>query len=283
MVTNPPLRRDLHFNIEGVDLKHWHQSGAMVGHFMNALSLFFPEGERFFIESVRNYRSRVSDPKLQREITGFIGQEAMHGREHDRYNTALMEAGLPARQLERLVTRHIVGFFRRFPKIVQLAITIGLEHFTAILADLLLTDDRFVAGDHRMVSLWRWHALEETEHKAVAFDVYREVMGRTLSGYLIRTFTFVFVFAGFMSWLLYFHLRLIAADKSARGWAQLRSLCSFLFGGFGFFRRIAIPWLSYFRPNFHPWDHDNHLLLSEFDTLVAKVERDTLTEAGAIA
>ncbi len=268
-----PVRRDLHFDIADVDMKRWHAQGPMVSHFMNALSIFFPEGERFFMHSVRLYRDRISDdPQLQRAVTGFIGQEAMHGREHEEYNLALVDAGLPAKKLERIVTWGI-RYFKKLPNAMQLAITIALEHFTAILADLLLKDPRMIAGSHpKMIALWRWHALEETEHKSVAFDVYRKVMPRSLGAYLLRTGTLLVITIGFLTAVFDFHLRLIFTDKNARGWRNWKNLFSYLFGSFGVFRRIALPWLDYFRPGFQPWDHDNRQFLSGIDALVAEVQ-----------
>src|SRR6266404_2121710 len=101
-------RRDLRFeDIEQSDLRTWHPEGLHVAHFFNALSLFFPEGESFFIHSVRHFADRIRSPRLRRDVEGFVGQEAMHGREHRRYNRALAAAGLPAEQLERALVRRL--------------------------------------------------------------------------------------------------------------------------------------------------------------------------------
>ena len=61
--------------------------------------------------------------------------------------------------------------------LARLAATVALEHLTAILAAALL-DGRsgsLAGADPRVAELWRWHAVEETEHKSVAFDVYAVV------------------------------------------------------------------------------------------------------------
>ncbi|MCA3859791.1 MAG: metal-dependent hydrolase, partial [Burkholderia sp.] len=81
-----PVRRDIRFALPPERARDWHVQGVPVTHFMNALSLLFPAGERFFMDSVRNYRDQIEDPELKKQVIGFIGQEAMHTREHIEYN-----------------------------------------------------------------------------------------------------------------------------------------------------------------------------------------------------
>lgn len=96
-----PIRRDIRFALPAERIKDWHEQGPFITHFFNALSLLFPQGELFFMDSVRHYRQRIDDPALKQEIQGFIGQEAMHSREHLAYNDLLQAAGLPAHRLDR--------------------------------------------------------------------------------------------------------------------------------------------------------------------------------------
>lgn len=267
-----PVRRDLEFHLPKDKISHWSGHGLHVSHFMNALSIFFPDGERFFIDSVRHYRDRIRDPELQESVRAFIGQEAMHGREHEEYNEALAARGLPADRYGRLVLR-LLNFFRRCtPKASQLAGTIALEHLTAILANIVLKEPRILAGaDPRFAALWRWHALEETEHKAVAFDVFEHVFGRGPIAYLRRCFALLM--STFIFWMLVipFHIGLVRADGQAwnlRGWARVMN---HLWGSPGVLRRVLPDWLDYFRPGFHPWDHDNREYLGQIDALAAEV------------
>ena len=92
-----PIRRDIHFDLPAERIKNWHEQGPFITHFFNALSLLFPQGELFFMDSVRHYRQRIDDPELKQQIQGFIGQEAMHSREHVAYNDLMQAAGLAAR------------------------------------------------------------------------------------------------------------------------------------------------------------------------------------------
>ena len=275
-----PIRRDLHFKLNPDSVSHWHVQGRYMTQFINAMSISFPEGERYFIHSVRHYRDRITDPELQKAVTAFIGQEAMHGREHEDYNRLLAQAGLPAKALEAHATRFFSMLKTRLPASAQLAVTIAQEHFTAIVGELVLTDPRMIAGaDPHLSALWRWHALEETEHKAVAFDVYEAVMGRGLKAYALRTGGMVLTTAGFMALVLYYQQRLLKAGAQTRRWQGLGEFANFMFRTPGLLPRLALPWLAYFRPGFHPWDHDNRHLLGQMDALVAETQGYTLKAA----
>lgn len=283
-----PVRRNLNFHLPADRISDWNRNSVHISHFLNAMSIFFPVGERFFIDSVRHYRDRVTDPTLQEAVKGFIGQEAMHGREHEEYNDALTAKGLPADRYERIVLK-LLNFFRRFtPKSSQLAGTIALEHLTAILAHRILADkSRLADCEPRYAAIWHWHALEETEHKAVAYDVYTTVMKNRLLGYLRRCFALVMSTAIFFIMLTPFYLGMIAREKgqlfNLKGWWQVTV---YLWGPRGALLRALPDWLDFFRPGFHPWDHDNREYLAEIDDLVSEVESyksDSLDAQGAAA
>ncbi len=275
-----PIRRDLHFSIDPARVCDWHGRGRIVTHFMNALSLFFPDGERFFIHSVRYYRERLADPELRDAVAAFIGQEAMHGREHTAYNGAMAAAGLPAAPLQRRVAALLEQLKVILPAPTQLGITIALEHLTAIMANALLAHPDLIEGsDPNYSALWRWHALEETEHKAVAFDVYERTVGTGATAYAVRASSLVVASTIFAALVFAYHLRLVAADPKARKVRDGLRMVGFLHGRKGLLRRIAGPWLDYFRPGFHPWQHDNRALLDEIDAFTARIEREMLTAA----
>ncbi len=269
-----PVRRDLHFELPtGQALTEWHPAGYHVSMFINTLSLLFPIGERFFIDAVRSHRDQVNDPELQQAITAFIGQEAMHGREHQELNDLLKAQGYPVEDIERFVFRLLKWvenrYFgsRRFREAGPLNGTIALEHFTAILADALLSDPELLGDSEPAVkAMLQWHAMEETEHKAVAFDVWERVMGRGPRAYLYRVLgqvTATLTLAGVMAWAYTRMLR--AAPEKRKDAGSRRRLRRFAFGRSGPFRRIIPNYLDYFRPGFHPWDHDNRHLLAGMD------------------
>jgi len=252
------VRRDIRFDLDTADLRSWHPEGLHVAHFFNALSVFFPEGEKFFIDSVRHYRDRIDSPALVRDVKGFVGQEAMHSREHRRYNAALERIGLPIAELDGRVKAHLEAVCERTSPQEQLAVTIALEHFTAIMAHVLLSDERLLTNaDPDMAAIWRWHAVEETEHKAVAYDVYRTVAGEGAGAYLQRSAVMLLATVDFWARVFYYVFRLVRADGAlgdVRGWWRLFRWLWISPGGM---RQLFRPWLSYFRRDFHPWQHDN--------------------------
>lgn len=267
----PPLkRRDIRFDFAGVLPCDWHPSGRHVTHFFNALSLLFPNDEKFFIECVIRYLDRVGDPRLVEDVKGFTGQEATHGREHRVYNALLAQAGY---DVERLVIKAEASndaARRWLPPLGRLACTVAGEHIVATLADALLSDDRVLAGaDPRMASLWCWHAMEETEHKAVAFDVYRAASGGGLRGYCVRSFLMLVVTAHVLARTLHNYVSLLRHDGLHRDWRGWRSACKFLWISPGPLRRSVGLWLWYFLPGFHPWRHDNRRYVERWNAAYA--------------
>jgi hypothetical protein len=269
-----PIRRNLKFNVRPEKAVNWHQDGLNMSQFLNTMSLFFPVGERFFIDSVRAFRDQVQDPELKQAVTAFIGQEAMHGREHEEYNEFVAQQGVPIEAQEKFVDDLLKFIQNNTPKQFQLAATIALEHLTAILADGLLSLPSIMDGaDPDYKALWNWHALEETEHKAVAFDVYRTVMGDDgrVDSYALRSFALVLAtgifFAIFIPYYLH-NVRIKGGLFSLTGW---RAVARHTWGRKGIFRYITPAWLDWFRPGFHPWDHDNSQYLEQIETLLADV------------
>lgn len=284
-----PIRRDVRFALPPDRACDWHVKGVPVTHFMNALSLLFPAGERFFMDAVRHYRDQIADPELKKQVMGFIGQEAMHTREHVEYNDLLQSAGLPAHKLDKRLWT-ILGYGRKIlPPSLQLAVTIALEHYTAMLADLLLSDSghRIDGSVDGYTQMWLWHALEETEHKAVSYDVWNAVMAPGLKRYLMRTGTMVLTTLLFWTIVFDYHVRLLVSHRRRHGKWQfggIGSLVKFLYGPrYGMFPGIAMEWLRFFKPGFHPWDHDNRAVLGRIDGLLASIDATNARYAAQAA
>jgi len=246
--------RRMHFDFEGT-AKYWFDGEPFLTRFVEGLSMLFPEGERFFVEAVQHYRSSITDPELLTQIQAFAAQEGTHGAEHHKYNVRV--AGKKAKAYE-----YLAGMLREDPTLSplsRLAATVALEHFTAMLASEFLENPIYANRmDPKHAELWLWHAVEETEHKAVAFDVYRAVGG----GYFRRsvmmwrmTFGLIFSSAYLMGDLLW-------QDRKDLTAADAWSFVKFGFVSPGFFRNIVPSWLDYFRPGFHPWQKDNSNLIA---------------------
>jgi uncharacterized protein len=281
-----PIRRDVRFALPPDRACDWHVKGVPVTHFMNALSLLFPAGERFFMDSVRHYKDRIDDPELKKQVMGFIGQEAMHTREHIEYNDLLQAAGLPAHTLDARLWA-VLGFARKIlSPAMQLAATIALEHYTAMLANLLLSDPahRIDGSVDGYTQMWMWHAMEETEHKAVSFDVWNTVVRPGPGRYLLRTGTMLVTTLIFWVVVFDFHVRLMLSHRRRHGrFGALGTLVAFLYGPRrGVFPGIAREWLGYFRPNFHPWDYDNRRYL-QIERLLSTIDETNARYAAQAA
>lgn len=262
-----PTRRDIHFDLAAERIGDWNKGSVHLSQFMNTLSIFFPVGERFFIDSVRYYRDRITDPELKKAVTAFIGQEAMHGREHEQYNQLTFARTPVSAKVETFVYHLLEGAKKRLPPSMRLSGTIALEHFTALMADSLLNEPRMLEGaEPHYARIWNWHALEETEHKAVAYDVWDAVMGRGAKAYFNRASGMVIATTIFWSIMIPAYLMVLRQEGqlgNVKGW---RFLMRNLFTEIPFFPRLARSYLDYFRPDFHPWDHDNRQFLKHIDT-----------------
>jgi hypothetical protein len=245
--------------------RHFADDGDLIlSHVAAALSAVFPDGEDFFVRSVRRFRDEVSDPALKRQVAGFIGQEAMHGREHRALNDRLDALGYPTKVVERMVKRGLQVRERVLSAKSNLAATAALEHFTATLAELLLTsaDTRDLFGHEGVKNLFLWHALEESEHKAVAFDVYKTVGGSELT----RVLTMKLLRFGFVVGMSVQVIASLLGDHATyrRGnllpsWRRFRRspLLS---------RQLWNQLCDYDRPDFHPDDRDTTDLVERWRT-----------------
>jgi predicted metal-dependent hydrolase len=278
-VTKPtPEVRNVRFPIDARVPRYWHGGRAGLTRFFDNLSIAFPAGERFFIRSVRHYRDRVQDPALLAAVKLFCAQEGMHGREHDRYNAHLAAQGAPVADLERRIHWLLGHVERRAPRRWQLAVTCALEHFTALMAQGVLGDPRTLENaDPVMNELWRWHAAEENEHRAVAFDVYAATGG----SYRVRAGVMALATVLFWSKLAEHQVRLMAADGtvfSLREWADLGYA---LFVTPGTLRRMVPEYLQYFRRDFHPSQIETDGLLAAWrSAFAAAASRGTYQRAA---
>lgn len=270
-----PQRRDLRFHLPPERIGDWHESGGPIfTAFLNTFSIVLPVGERFFIDSVRAYRDQVTDPELKKAITAFIGQEAMHGREHEDLNDALYAVSPIAPKFERFVKGLLDGVSKYLGKEMSLSATIALEHFTALLADGVLREPRVTQGvEPHYRALWKWHALEETEHKAVAFDVWQTVMGRGPRAYALRATGLVLATVIFWGLIFPVFLEVVREGGKLGDVKAWRQFWKFTMGDVGLLRIQLRNYADYFRPGFHPWDHDNREFLKQIDDFLAEQER----------
>jgi uncharacterized protein len=259
------IRRRVNIDFAAADAGAWSRRTTGFEHALNALSFVFPTGEAYFINSVRYYLGRIRDPVLKEQAERFIYQEAMHAREHGRANDKLRQFHAYGRQIERLVVPMLAFSRRCMPKATQLATTCALEHFTAMLADCLLRDQqRFIAdSEPSFAALWLWHAVEETEHKAVCFDVYQHVCGKGAFSYLHRVIVMGAVSMLFLGVLgvTFMRMKWRRSPGGERRDGERTPTLGFLLHD--------VPlrmYFDYYRPSFHPWQQDNARLVDEWKT-----------------
>lgn len=240
--------------------RYWFYNNALASQTMNALSVLFPEGEQFFVDSVRAFRDQIQDKKLKDEVRGFIGQEAMHSLEHIAMNQHVRDQGMPVEEMERDL-KVLLDVARKLPKRHQLAITCALEHITAMMADMLLERDD-VRGDmhESMRPLWVWHAIEETEHKAVAYDVFLQAGGTYTERAVYQILSTVAL--GIVS--TWYTGRMALKDRRHFSIRDTAKGLWYFWGKDGAFSSLIPTWFEYFKPGFHPWDKDNSELIGRF-------------------
>lgn len=256
--------RDRRFGRGTATPRLWHGGRVEATAIYNALSTTFPAGEAFFVESVRKFRDDAP-LRLAEEIKAFTTQEAIHSREHDAFNKRAAGAGYDLSTLEAQVNKRL-AVTRGKPPIVSLAATMALEHFTAILAHQLLADPRHLAGaESETAALWRWHALEEIEHKGVAYDTWLHATRHwpRFKRWQVKAKVMLYVTRNFLVDRTAGAIELMRQDgvTGARAWALL---LSYLWLRPGMFRKIAAAWFRFFLPGFHPWDEDDRHLLAPY-------------------
>ena len=272
-----PVRR-MQFDFNEVP-EYWMDGSAGLTHFMTALSALFPAGEKFFIDSVRAVRQHPAvknNEALQKEISGFIGQEAMHTHEHAGFNASAEKYGHNVSRLEKYTDTVIQSFrktaafagkpFGVSQQMIDLIGTTALEHFTATIASELLRNQHIqeLMTDEIMKTMWLWHAIEENEHKAVAYDVYESVFGTGLKAYSLRATALVFAMALIFILQSYFTLRLLQQDKKLN-LKELGMIYKYAYSpSKGIITGMAGEMLAYFRPRFHPNDLDTVQLLKDW-------------------
>jgi predicted metal-dependent hydrolase len=249
--------RRLLVDMEAPVARHWCGGDAFRTALFNALSMSFPVGEQFFIDSVRNgFKALPADrqERFRAEVQGFVGQEATHRRLHGLFNSHLERLGLVndwapraaqrLKLLDGLDPRHALG------------ITAANEHFTAIMAEWMLSNPDMVASDDvRLSTLWLWHSAEESEHKCTAFDLYQALGGN--EEWRIKWFRRVTMI--FLGDTLRQTVNNLRRDGTLWKWSTWQSAASSLFGPRGLLRLTFRPWRAYLRADFHPNQQDSGL------------------------
>jgi predicted metal-dependent hydrolase len=256
-----PRRIRFSYPVASLD-RHYVGGDLVMSHVIAHLSAVFPEGEDFFVRSVRRFADQVTDAELASRVKGFIGQEVSHGREHRALNERLQQMGYPTRRVDRTLERRLKAAERRLSPLTCLAMTAAYEHFTAVFAETLLSDERAQAllGSTEVRSMLLWHAIEESEHRSVAFDVYRAVGGsetRRIRVMRLIQLTFPLTVG------IYAVISLLGDRATYHPVRLARSLAALRHSPF-LTRAIGRRLRAYTRRGFHPDDTDNTALLQRW-------------------
>ncbi len=254
--------RKIDWNFEQLN-KYYLGNNSFMSAVFTVLSLAFPEGERFFIRSVNRFKDHADTEKLREEIKAFIAQEAQHGSAHDKLNNAFDELGYNVKPFqdtfENVIFRGLEDNLAPLPFLggkIALAATAAAEHFTATWANIFFKSRLKNNMPQEMKQLFYWHALEEMEHKNVAFDLMQKVD----DNYFLRTGSMVLVFTVISilvaSGVIYFAMTDEEIDLGQFVQEMLRDIFDVNEHDYSFTVAMFKAFISYLRPGFHPDDDE---------------------------
>ena len=267
----PIVRSNLDFKLADVP-RYWFAGDPFLTRMFDALSLTFPDGERYFIQSVRLFRDQIQDPDLKQRVADFIRQEAQHGIAHDKMNQIMKDQGMPVDQfIQRLNKVFKFELKYRSPQ-YNIAMTAAAEHLTALMAETFYGEKDTLQDAHPYVrALFAWHAIEEMEHRDVAFDVMQQVgnvpeVTRKMA--LVLTTGLMF---GFTLYRANVMLKCDGFNRTQRLKMNVRGL-QWLFGKQGKLRKMQSQYRDWFKPDFHP---SQHPIIAQYDVWL-----ETLAQTG---
>lgn len=258
--------RDRRFDRNALVPRWWHSNDPVATAWYNSVSASLPRGEAFFIDTLREFREGLPS-HLSGEIKAFINQEINHTREHVAFNRLVADHGYNVESIDQGI-KVMLALTEGRPKEFNLAITIALEHFAAIISRQLLTDPRYLEGaDPVAADIWRWHATEEIEHKGLVFDVWLHVT-RDWSAwkrYKTRALIAALITRKYFGNRIRDAIGLLEQDGYSRRKAKWK-LYAFLWWKPGMMRRMFTQWATILMPGFHPWKHDDRALIRKLES-----------------
>ena len=252
-MTNLCVRR-LEIDLDTAFPVRWAGGDAFCSALFNALSMCFPVGEQYFIESLRAALPELAPERrdaLAIEIRDFVAQEATHRYLHGRFNSHVEAQGM-VNTVESRAARRKARAARNLPVRIRVAATAATEHLTSTFSEWMLRRPDVLAGaEPRLEALWMWHAAEESEHRSTAFDVYMALAGTARE----RVRVFRISTALFLLEIARQTVRNLWEDGALLRPSTWRSAARLLFGADGFLRGNVANWRTYLAPDFHPSAH----------------------------
>jgi uncharacterized protein len=260
----PVVRSNLDFKLNEIP-RFWFNNDPFITRMFDALSLTFPDGERYFIQSVRLFRDQITDPDLKQRVADFIRQEAQHGIAHDKMNQVMRDQGMPVDVfIERLNKVFKFELEKRSPQ-YNIAMTAAAEHLTALMAETFYGKKSTLAGGHPYVrALFAWHAIEEMEHRDVAFDVMKDVAKTPewlRKATLLNTTVLMFGFTIYRANVMLKHDGFNPIERLKMNMKGL----PWFFGKNGTLTRMSKQYKDWFKKDFHP---SQHPVIAQYDVWV---------------
>jgi len=268
--------RHLRFSVPENPEKYWHSGSDIKTYHFNALAIFLPQLEKMLVLSLKKARQEVHSPTLKSEVASLVAQEAIHGRAFANYCQQIVFTQYACPKHYSLwFFRGLAGLLNRFSSTFHYSLSAAGEHFTAIAADLFLRNPKWfkdVPPAHS--AIWRWHCIEEIEHKSVAFDVFEETNGRyfiRIIGMLMMSLFFILLYVKPI-WFM------MKQDKKHKDIHFYRRSFQYYWGTDGLFRALAKPYWDYFKPSFHPSKHQNDDLIVNWKAYFQSKTNEEITK-----
>ncbi|MEM9501817.1 MAG: metal-dependent hydrolase [Pseudomonadota bacterium] len=258
--------RDERFDRTAIVPRYWHSNDPVATAWFNSLSASLPRGEAFFIKTVREFRENVPD-QLKREISAFCMQEVNHTREHVAFNRLVEDHGFNIASIDKGI-QEMLALADNRPRELNLAVTVALEHYAAIISHHLLADPRYLDGAHPVAGeIWRWHATEEIEHKGLAYDVWLHATRdwSSFRRYRARALVALIITRKYFNNRVRDAIGLLEKDGMPR-WKARVKLSWYLWGKPGIMRRMLDEWAAILKPGFHPWKNDDRVLIQKWQS-----------------
>lgn len=258
--------RDQRFNRDHLVPRWWHSNDPVATAWYNSVSASLPRGEAFFIDTLKGFRDDLP-PKLAAEVKAFTRQEVNHTREHVAFNRIVQDHGYDVESIDQGIHAMLELTAGR-PKEFNLAVTIALEHFAAVISRQLLVHPEYLAGaDPVAADVWRWHATEEIEHKGLVYDVWLHATREwsAFKRWKVRSLIALLITKKYFGNRIRDAIGLLEQDGFTRKQAR-RKLYAFLWWKPGMMRRMAFEWAAILAPGFHPWKLDDRALIAKYDS-----------------
>lgn len=240
--------------------RYWCDNDIFKTHFFNSITLLFPDGERFMIWAMKHHFKQINEPKLKQEVLLFIGQEAQHAKQHERFWHNLHQQGYKFDSYLRLLKFVLFNLCKkRLSSHLQLAMVAGVENFTSVVAELILEEDLLAESDPKLKALFEWHSAEELEHKTVTYDVFRTMTESYATRLLGMAIAYVFVIGFIGLGLIIF----LYQDNKIFKFKTWQKMASFFLVKEKFAFRVIVKSLDYLRKNFHPSQKDHFFLVNK--------------------